>query len=70
MGSWDEAMATKGGVSLAEVDPKTMESRLVPGLFFAGEVLDYDGDSGGFNIQAAFSTGRLAGSTAGSRRVV
>lgn len=65
LGSWDEAMATRGGVDLAEVDPKRMESRLVPGLFFAGEVLDIDGDTGGFNIQAAISTGMLAGGRAG-----
>ncbi len=55
------AMATAGGVSLAEVNPKTMESKLVPGLYFAGEVLDLDGDTGGYNLQAAFSTGFLAG---------
>jgi predicted Rossmann fold flavoprotein len=60
-GYFNIAMATKGGVSLKEVSPKTMESRLVPNLFFAGEVLDIDGDTGGYNIQAAFSTGRLAG---------
>jgi hypothetical protein len=61
LGGWEEAMATRGGVDLSEVDPKRMESRLVPGLFFAGEVLDVDGDTGGFNIQAACSTGFLAG---------
>ena len=54
------AMTTKGGVSLPEVSPKTMESKLVPHLYFAGEVLDIDGDTGGYNIQAAFSTGHLA----------
>ncbi len=67
LGSWSEAMVTRGGVPLAEVNPKTMESRLVPGLFFAGELLDYDGDTGGYNIQAALSTGRLAGLQAGSQ---
>lgn len=56
-----EAIITAGGVSTAEVDPGTMQSRLVKGLFFAGEVLDVDGYTGGFNIQAAFATGRLAG---------
>ncbi|MEN6557595.1 MAG: NAD(P)/FAD-dependent oxidoreductase [Thermoguttaceae bacterium] len=56
-----KAEVTAGGVSLAEVDSKTMESKLVPGLFFAGEVLDLDGPVGGYNFQAAFSTGRLAG---------
>ncbi len=59
-GNFNVAMATSGGVSLKEVIPGTMESRLIKGLFFAGEVLDIDGDSGGYNIQAAFSTGALA----------
>ncbi len=59
-GGFNIAMATKGGVSLKEVSPKTMQSRIVPNLFFAGEVLDIDGDTGGYNIQAAFSTGRMA----------
>jgi predicted Rossmann fold flavoprotein len=60
-----EAMVTAGGVDLKQVDAHTMESRLVKGLYFAGEVLDIDGDTGGFNLQAAFSTGRLAGKSAG-----
>lgn len=64
LGGWEEAMATRGGVDLGEVSPKTMESRIVPGLFFAGELLDIDGDTGGYNIQAALSTGRLAGQCA------
>jgi len=59
----DEAIVTAGGVDLREVDPRTMASRKVQGLYFAGEVLDLDGDTGGFNLQAAFSTGRLAGMT-------
>jgi hypothetical protein len=50
-----------GGVHTREIDPKTMSSKLVPGLYFAGEVLDVDGYTGGFNLQAAFSTGYLAG---------
>jgi predicted flavoprotein YhiN len=54
-------MVTAGGVNLKEIDPQSMESRLVRGLYFAGEVLDLDGDTGGFNLQAAFSTGYLAG---------
>ncbi len=61
---YNEAIITAGGVSLDEVDPKTMASKLVPGLFFAGEVLDIDGDTGGYNLQAAFSTGWLAGRAA------
>jgi hypothetical protein len=65
LGGVHEAMVTRGGVSLAEIDPKTMGSRLVPGLFFVGEVLDIDGDTGGYNLQAAFSTAALA-----ARRIV
>jgi len=57
-----KAEVTAGGVSLDEVDPKTMESRIVPGLFLAGEILDVDGPIGGYNFQAAFSTGFVAGS--------
>ncbi len=64
---WDEAMATAGGVALADVSPKTLASRLVPGLFLAGELLDVDGDSGGYNLQAAFSTGALAGRSAAAK---
>ncbi len=64
LGGFNESMASRGGVSLEEVDQKSMQSRLVPGLFFAGEVLDIDGDTGGYNIQAAVSTGWLAGNSA------
>ena len=56
-----EEFVTCGGVRLSEVDFKTMESRLRPGLYFAGEVLDIDGLTGGFNFQAAWTTGWLAG---------
>ena len=56
-----KAEVTAGGVALAEVDSRTMQSKLVPGLYFAGEVLDLDGPIGGYNFQAAFSTGYLAG---------
>lgn len=56
----DKAMATAGGVALSEISTKTMESKKHPGLFFCGEVLDVDGDSGGYNIQFAFSSGYLA----------
>jgi predicted Rossmann fold flavoprotein len=56
-----QAEVTAGGVSLQEVDSRTMESKLVPGLYFAGEILDLDGPIGGYNFQAAFSTGVLAG---------
>ncbi len=57
----DEAIITRGGVSVREIDPKTMESKLCGGLYFAGEVLDVDGYTGGFNLQIAFSTGAAAG---------
>ena len=60
LGGFQEAMVTRGGVSLQEIDPKSMESRLVPGLYFVGEVIDIDGDTGGYNLQASFSTGYLA----------
>lgn len=54
------AMVTRGGVDLREVNPKTLESRRVNGLYLVGEVLDVDGDTGGYNLQAAFSMGMLA----------
>ena len=56
----DEAIITSGGVSVKEIDPKTMESKLVRGLFFAGEVIDVDAYTGGFNLQIAFSTAYAA----------
>ena len=56
-----EAIVTSGGVAVSELDPRTMASRLVPGLYFAGEVIDCDAYTGGFNLQIAWSTGRLAG---------
>ena len=59
--SFREAIVTAGGVTLGEVNPKTMESKLVAGLYIAGEVLDLNGNTGGYNLQAAFSTGWLAG---------
>jgi predicted flavoprotein YhiN len=55
-----EAIVTMGGVSLDEVNPETMESRKIPGLYFAGEVLDIDGPTGGYNLSIAFATARLA----------
>jgi predicted Rossmann fold flavoprotein len=61
---FSEALITAGGVDTAQVDPRTMASRLVAGLYFAGEVLDVDADTGGYNLQAAFSTGRMAGESA------
>jgi hypothetical protein len=69
LGDLSIAMVTRGGVALEEVNTKTMESKLVPGLFFAGEVLDIDGDTGGFNLQAAFSTGFLVAQSIRGRAV-
>ena len=57
----EEAIVTSGGVPVKEVSPKTMESKLMPGLYFAGEMLDVDAYTGGFNLQIAFATGWLAG---------
>lgn len=59
--SLEKAQVTRGGVSVKEIDPTTMESKKVKGLYFAGEMIDIDGNCGGFNLQAAFSTGYLAG---------
>ncbi len=59
-----EAIVTAGGINTREIDPRTMESRLVKGLYFAGEVIDLDADTGGYNLQSAFSTGWLAGRSA------
>ena len=61
-GPMGKAMAMRGGVSLKEIHPATLESRLVKGLYFAGEILDLAGPCGGYNMQWAFSSGRLAGS--------
>jgi hypothetical protein len=61
---FERAVVTAGGVNLKEIVPKTMASRLRPGLYFCGEVLDLDGDTGGYNLQIAFSTGSLAGISA------
>ncbi len=55
-----EAIVTAGGVDVSQVDPRSMESRLVPGLYFAGELLDLDGRTGGFNLQIAWSTAHAA----------
>ncbi len=59
----EEAIITSGGVSVSEIDPKTMKSKVIDGLYFAGEVIDVDAYTGGFNLQIAFSTGHLAGSS-------
>lgn len=62
---YEEAVITKGGVSVKDINPSTMESKKVKGLYFAGEVLDLDALTGGFNLQIAWSTGHLAGEWAG-----
>ena len=59
-----EGIVTAGGVSVKEISPKNMQSKLCSGLYFAGEVIDIDAVTGGFNLQAAFSTGYLAGKSA------
>ena len=60
----DKAFVTGGGVSVKEIEPKTMASKLMPGMYFCGEVLDIYGYTGGYNITSALVTGRLAGSNA------
>lgn len=60
----EEAIITRGGIKVKEIDPKTMQSKLINGLFFAGEIIDVDAYTGGFNLQIAFSTGFLAGKSA------
>ena len=61
----DEAVVTRGGVSVKEIEPGTMRSKLIPNLYFAGEMIDVDAHTGGYNLQIAWSTGALAGATAG-----
>ena len=60
---FEEAIITRGGISVKDVNPSTMESKKVKGLYFAGEVLDVDALTGGYNLQIAWSTGHLAGSS-------
>jgi len=60
----DDSQVTAGGVDVRQVDALTLESKLVPGLYFAGEVLDIDGDCGGYNLQWAWSSGHVAGAHA------
>ena len=57
----EEAIVTAGGINIKEINPKTMESKLVEGLYFAGEIIDVDAYTGGFNLQIAYSTGFTAG---------
>ena len=58
---YSEAIITKGGISVKEINPSTMESKIVKGVFFAGEIIDVDAVTGGYNLQIAWSTGYLAG---------
>jgi hypothetical protein len=69
-GVFKEEFVTCGGISLKEVDFKTMESKICPGLYFAGEILDIDGVTGGFNFQSAWSTAWLAGEAMGNKSLV
>ena len=66
LGSIENSIVTSGGIGLKRIDPKTMESKDVKGLYFCGELLDIDCLTGGFNLQVAFSTGFLAGVNAGN----
>ena len=65
----DEAIVTSGGIKISEIDPKTMESKLVKNLYFAGEIIDVDSYTGGFNLQIAYSTGFVAGKNASSEKI-
>jgi len=62
--SWPSAQVTVGGVAVGEINPETMESKLVPGLFLAGEIIDLAGRCGGYNLQWAWSSGYVAGENA------
>ncbi len=64
----EEAIVTRGGVSVKEIEPKTMESKIIKGLYFSGELIDIDARTGGYNLQAAFSTGYIAGENAAKSR--
>ena len=63
---WDNAQVTAGGIELSEINPETMESKLCKNLYITGEVLDIDGPCGGYNLQWAWASGKLAGSEAAS----
>ncbi|GLH74125.1 aminoacetone oxidase family FAD-binding enzyme [Geothrix limicola] len=68
-GGWEEAIVTAGGVSLKDIDPRTLASRKIPNLYFAGEVINLDANTGGYNLQIAFSTGWLAGESAARKAI-
>ena len=65
--SWNNAQVTAGGVEVGDINPSTMESKLSDGLFLAGEILDIDGDCGGYNLQWAWSSGYIAGMNAAEK---
>ena len=69
-GSWEKAIVTAGGVSLKDIDPKSMASKKIENLYFAGEVVDLDASTGGYNLQIAFSTGWLAGESAARKAIL
>ncbi|MFA6096526.1 MAG: NAD(P)/FAD-dependent oxidoreductase [Candidatus Paceibacterota bacterium] len=69
LAGFEKAVVTSGGVKLREIDPRTMRSKIMSNLFFAGEILDLDGPTGGFNLQMCWSTGRVAGENAAKKRV-
>jgi len=69
LAGYDKAIITSGGVDLSEVDPKTMKSKLIDNLYFAGEILNLDGPTGGYNLQSCWSTGYLAGDSAGKNGI-
>jgi len=64
LGDYNQAIVTTGGISLKEIDSKTMRSKIIHNLFFAGEIIDLDGPTGGYNLQICWSTGYAAGSNA------
>ncbi|MBP5154219.1 MAG: (d)CMP kinase [Lachnospiraceae bacterium] len=70
LGSWDEAVVTRGGVSVREIDPADMSAKKIKHLYFAGEVLDLDASTGGFNLQIAWTTGRAAGEAAAGEEII
>jgi len=67
--SYDHAIVTAGGVSLKEIDPLTMESRLTSNLYFAGEIMDVNGETGGYNLTSSWSTGYLAGRSMRTKQI-
>ncbi|MFA5022495.1 MAG: NAD(P)/FAD-dependent oxidoreductase [Patescibacteria group bacterium] len=67
---FDKAIVTSGGINLKEIDPKTMQSKIIPNLYFAGEIIDLNGPTGGYNLQISFSTGYLAGKSCSQKQKI